>query len=211
MKFRGACRSKPEPVRPKCGVSSPSGFIFRGECGHDLRAPHAAAPPKDLSSDDKLAEVRKNHPSGPAEKVLSQKSRIEAERSRDILARSCSWVAHGIGRYYKGFFQEADRHPAQGATLCERSNTPSFLFLAHWYLGEIRVDTRGYEASESHYSDAVGVIERFELPPSRRNLAYMGRARGRVLNKSRDLELETLYGYVNRNRVRMPEGRMRTR
>ncbi len=132
-----------------------------------------------------------------------------AERSGDIVSRSVTCMNHGISCYGKGSFEEADRHLIQGTALSERGNFPVYVASAQWYLGEICVDTGSYETSASHYSEAEKILDRFELFPSWRNLLGTAWARAKVLNTGRGIELETLYGYVDRNRVKMFEGSIR--
>jgi class 3 adenylate cyclase len=57
------------------------GRKFCGECGHDLTvSPDSKPPPKDLSPDDKVAKIQRYLPQGLAEKILSQREKIEGER-----------------------------------------------------------------------------------------------------------------------------------
>ncbi len=79
-KFCNECGRKVELVCSECGKGNPPASKFCLECGHDLGTSPAAAPPKDLSFDDKLAKIQKYLPSGLTEKILSQKSKIEGEK-----------------------------------------------------------------------------------------------------------------------------------
>ncbi len=79
-KFCNECGRKLEVGCPECGKSNPPGSKFCLECGQDLRSAPAAAPPKELSFDEKLAKIQKYLPSGLTEKVLSQRDRIEGEK-----------------------------------------------------------------------------------------------------------------------------------
>jgi class 3 adenylate cyclase/tetratricopeptide (TPR) repeat protein len=139
----------------------------------------------------------------------SHEAVLLAERSGDIVSRSFAHVTHGISCYGKGSFQEAERHLVQGTALCESADVPVYLVLAQWYLGEICVDTGGYETSGSHYSEAERVLDQFEALPSLRNLLRTAWARAKVLNNSRSIELETLYTYVDQNSVKVFEGWIR--
>ncbi len=79
-RFCNECGRKLESVCSECGKGNPPTSKFCLECGHDLRTPPAASPLKDLSFDEKLANIQKYLPSGLTEKVLSQRGRIEGER-----------------------------------------------------------------------------------------------------------------------------------
>jgi class 3 adenylate cyclase len=81
-RFCSECGRKIEIGCPQCGNPNPAASKFCLECGHDLRTPSAAALPKNLSSDEKLAKIQKYLPSGLAEKILSQRDKIEGERKQ---------------------------------------------------------------------------------------------------------------------------------
>ena len=85
MKFCGECGARLEMICSECGSSNPPQFKFCGQCAHNLvagsQAPAQPAP-RDLSLDDKLANIGKYLPTGLAEKVLSQRDKIEGERKQ---------------------------------------------------------------------------------------------------------------------------------
>lgn len=81
-RFCSECGRKIEIGCPQCGNLNASGSKFCLECGHDLRSTSAAALPKDLSTDEKIAKIRKYLPTGLAEKILSQRDKIEGERKQ---------------------------------------------------------------------------------------------------------------------------------
>jgi class 3 adenylate cyclase/tetratricopeptide (TPR) repeat protein len=64
---------------PECQFDNADGMNFCGKCGYKL-SPSSKTAPKDLSFDEKLEEVQKYLPKGLAEKVLSQRDKIEGER-----------------------------------------------------------------------------------------------------------------------------------
>ena len=74
VKFCGECGSKIENICPKCSFNNPSQFKFCGECGHNLRPP-SALPQKELSFDEKLANIQRYLPEGLIEKILNQKNK----------------------------------------------------------------------------------------------------------------------------------------
>ena len=86
-KFCGRCGTKIESICPSCQSPNPPDFQFCGDCGHDLTQPFAA-PPKDLSFDEKIAKIQKYLPSGITEKILSQRDRIEGEK-RQVTVMFC--------------------------------------------------------------------------------------------------------------------------
>ncbi|NNK85462.1 MAG: AAA family ATPase, partial [Desulfobacterales bacterium] len=81
MKFCGECGAKLEALCPKCDFANPTTFKFCGECGHPLV--NTTAPlPQEPSLDDKFSKITKYLPEGLAEKILSQKDKIEGERKQ---------------------------------------------------------------------------------------------------------------------------------
>jgi hypothetical protein len=65
----------------ECGAENSPENNFCDECGGDLSAPPKPLP-KDLSPDDKLAKIQRYLPQGLAEKILSQRDKIEGERKQ---------------------------------------------------------------------------------------------------------------------------------
>ena len=79
--FCGDCGAPLELSCPNCGSNPPLGFKFCNNCGHDLRKPTEKLP-IDLSFDQKIEKIQKYLPKGLAEKILSQRDRIEGERKQ---------------------------------------------------------------------------------------------------------------------------------
>jgi class 3 adenylate cyclase/tetratricopeptide (TPR) repeat protein len=68
-------------ICPKCNFPNPPEFKFCGECGHNLTVP-SEPPPRDLTLDDKLANIQRYLPKGLTEKILAQRGKIEGERKQ---------------------------------------------------------------------------------------------------------------------------------
>ena len=81
IKFCEQCGAKLELECPNCKAKIPLDKKFCGDCGYNLSQPFAA-PPKDLSFDEKIAKIQKYLPSGLTEKILSQRDKIEGEKGR---------------------------------------------------------------------------------------------------------------------------------
>jgi class 3 adenylate cyclase/tetratricopeptide (TPR) repeat protein len=79
--FCGDCGAPLEVSCPNCGSTPPREFKFCNKCGHDLRKPSEGLP-LDLSFDQKIEKIQKYLPQGLAEKILSQRDRIEGERKQ---------------------------------------------------------------------------------------------------------------------------------
>ena len=80
-KFCRECGAKLVLTCPKCQFENILSDKFCGWCGHNLTQLFAA-PPKELSFDEKIAKIQKYLPSGITEKILSQRDRIEGEKKQ---------------------------------------------------------------------------------------------------------------------------------
>ena len=80
-KFCNECGHKFEITCPACKTANRIGSKFCDECGSRLALPVEQAPDY-LSFDEKLTKIQKYLPRGLAERILSQKDRIEGERKQ---------------------------------------------------------------------------------------------------------------------------------
>ena len=78
-KFCRECGTKLVVTCPKCEFKNIPSDKFCGDCGHDLTQPSPTIP-KELSFEENIAKIQKYLPSGIAEKILSQRDRIEGEK-----------------------------------------------------------------------------------------------------------------------------------
>jgi tetratricopeptide (TPR) repeat protein len=60
--------------------------------------------------------------------------------------------------------------------------------------------------SKEHYEKASWVLENIRSFPSWANFGKVGLARSKVMNKEKDLDLESLYAYSRNNKVKAIEG-----
>jgi hypothetical protein len=86
-KFCKNCGAELECVCPSCGRSCESDSSLCDQCGHDLNGPREAHS-KERSFDKKLARIQKYLPTGLAEKIVSQRDKIEGER-RQVTVMFC--------------------------------------------------------------------------------------------------------------------------
>jgi len=68
-------------ICPKCSSSNPVDSGFCEKCGHNLSL-SVKPPPKELSPEEKIDKIQKYLPKGLAEKILSQREKIEGERKQ---------------------------------------------------------------------------------------------------------------------------------
>jgi len=82
LKFCGKCGAELTLACPSCGTINPSRFKFCGECGQRLISPGPGTSPRELSFSEKLDKIQRYLPYGLAEKILSQRGKIEGERKQ---------------------------------------------------------------------------------------------------------------------------------
>ncbi|MFC1856910.1 adenylate/guanylate cyclase domain-containing protein [Thermodesulfobacteriota bacterium] len=80
-KFCGKCGKKLSLICPNCDSENTSGNNFCEECGHNLTIPLEPTS-KGLSPEEKVEKIQKYLPKGIAEKILSQREKIEGERKQ---------------------------------------------------------------------------------------------------------------------------------
>jgi tetratricopeptide (TPR) repeat protein len=136
----------------------------------------------------------------------TEETLLRAEESGDILSKAVAYGSHGISCYGKGFLKEAEKHLLKGAEFCEKINLVSYNFGAHFYLGETYFESEDFARSKEHYEKVISISENTQAYPSWAGLAKVGLARSEVMNKGKDVNLESLPVYSRNNKVKMLEG-----
>ena len=131
-----------------------------------------------------------------------------AEESGDIYSKAPSHAAQGISYYGKGFFKEAVGHLLKGAEFCERIIIPLWDSFARYSLGDSYFDMGEYQESQNYYNEAVSILEQGKLLPSFSNLCKIGSARAMIMNNEKDINLESLYDYYEKQTYRLFDGWM---
>jgi ribosomal protein L40E len=80
-KFCRECGAKLLMTCPQCAAELVPGDKFCGKCGHNLSLPSEPSP-RDVSLDEKLANIQRYLPKGLTEKILAQRGKIEGERKQ---------------------------------------------------------------------------------------------------------------------------------
>jgi class 3 adenylate cyclase/tetratricopeptide (TPR) repeat protein len=89
---------------PKCHFENPKGAKFCNECGQYIASPHVTPPPI-LPVDEKFAKIQRYLPHGLADKILSERDKIEGER-KQVTVMFCDMA---------GFTPLVERHGAEKA------------------------------------------------------------------------------------------------
>jgi class 3 adenylate cyclase/tetratricopeptide (TPR) repeat protein len=129
-----------------------------------------------------------------------------AEESGDSLSKAISYVSHGMSCYGKGLLEEAEQHFLKGLNFSERINLHSWNAIARIFLGEIYFETGNFPGSKEHYEKGSWILDHNRLWPSLENLGKVGLVRSKVLNKEKDMDLESLYIHSRNNKVKAYEG-----
>jgi len=129
-----------------------------------------------------------------------------AEESGDIYSKAIAYTLHGVSCCGKGLLEEAEKHLLMGVEFCERINYHSWNAYARFNLGEVYFELGDFHSSKEHYEKGSWVFEHNRMLPSWANLTKVGLARSKVMNKEKDVNLESLYVHSRNNKVKAAEG-----
>jgi tetratricopeptide (TPR) repeat protein len=129
-----------------------------------------------------------------------------AEESGDIYSKAIAYVIDGIFYHGKGFPGEAEKYLLRGLKFCETINYYFWDFAARINLGETYFETGDFPRSKEYYEKGIRVLEDNRLAPSWANLQKVGVARSKVMNKEKDVNIESLCAYSRNNKVKVIEG-----
>jgi tetratricopeptide (TPR) repeat protein len=106
----------------------------------------------------------------------------------------------------KGLLEEAEKYFLKGLNFSERINLHSWNAIARIFLGRIYFETGDFPRSKEHYEKGSWILDHNRLWPSMANVGKVGLVRSKVLNKEKDMDLESLYVHSRNNKVRAFEG-----
>jgi class 3 adenylate cyclase/tetratricopeptide (TPR) repeat protein len=129
-----------------------------------------------------------------------------AEESGDIYSKTMAFVCHGISCYAKGFLEEAEKYLLKGLEFCGKINVFAWDANAQFHLGETYFEMGDFLRSKEQYEKGSRAIEGSRLWPSIAGLEKVGLARSKVMNKEKDVNLESLYAFSRNNKIRALEG-----
>jgi class 3 adenylate cyclase/tetratricopeptide (TPR) repeat protein len=129
-----------------------------------------------------------------------------AEESGDIYSKALGYSSHGISCYGKRLLKEAQEYLLKGAAFCEKIDYHSWKAFARFNLGRTYFEMGNFAKSKEYYEKANWVLENIRLWPSWLNFGKVGLARSKVLNKEKDVDLESLFTYLRNNKVKILEG-----
>jgi class 3 adenylate cyclase/tetratricopeptide (TPR) repeat protein/ribosomal protein L40E len=129
-----------------------------------------------------------------------------AEESGDIYPKAMAYVIHGACCYGKGLLEEAEKYLLKGLEFCERINFAVWDGGAQFHLGDTYFEMGNFQRAKEHYEKATWAFERNQSFPSWVGFGKVGVVRSKVLNKEKDVDLESLYAHSRNNKLKVPEG-----
>ena len=129
-----------------------------------------------------------------------------AEESGDIYSKAMAYVIHGGSCYGKGLLEEAEKYLLKGLEFCERINFAVWDGVAQCSLGDTYYEMGNFQRSKEHYPKGIWAFERNQSFPSWVGWGKVALTRSKVMNKEKDVNLESLYTHSRNNKVKVLEG-----
>ena len=126
-----------------------------------------------------------------------------AEESGDIYSKAWAYPSMGFAYYYKGIFKEAIEYLQKGFDFCEKTNLSWMDFEAQVHLGLSNMEIEDYERSKYHFNRAIQIADQGKYGRSRINAFKIWLAAAKVMNKEKDIDLDTLYRYASDNQIKL--------
>jgi class 3 adenylate cyclase/tetratricopeptide (TPR) repeat protein len=129
-----------------------------------------------------------------------------AEESGDIYSKAIAYSSHGTSCYGKGSLEEAEKYLLKGLEFCERISFSGWDAANQYALGDTYSEMGNFQRSKEHFQKGIWAFERNRLFPSWVGWGKVAIARSKVMNKEKDVNLESLYAHSRNNKIRVAEG-----
>jgi class 3 adenylate cyclase/tetratricopeptide (TPR) repeat protein len=129
-----------------------------------------------------------------------------AEESGDVYSKTIAFVSHGFSCYGKRLLKDAENYALMGLEFSERIDLPHAYGAVALLLGEIYFEMGDFQRSNEHYEKGIRAFERARLFPSLAGWGKVNVARLKIMNKEKDLNLESLYAHSMNNKIKAAEG-----
>jgi tetratricopeptide (TPR) repeat protein len=136
---------------------------------------------------------------------ISHEAVLLAEECSDIYSKGMTYSIHGSLCLAKGLIDEAINFALKGAELCEKISLYSYAMMAHTMLGEAYFEKGDFDKSGDHFEKACLLMENNRQFPSWLSGSRLGLIRSKVLNGERDVEIDSLFSYSKKNRLKSAE------
>jgi tetratricopeptide (TPR) repeat protein len=134
----------------------------------------------------------------------TQEAFLIAEESGDIYSKAIAYFGHGVSCYGKGLLEEVEKHLVKGLEFWDPLHSRNAA--ARFFLGETYFEMGDLSKSKEHYEKEIWLYENIRSCPSWTNLGRAGLARSKVINREKDVNIESLYPHSRNNKVRAFEG-----
>ncbi len=142
---------------------------------------------------------------GPALQV-SKEALQAAIESGDIQALQVAYSSQGMSYYYKGYFQETEKHLLEGIALYEKVCLGGWGVLATGFLGWAYHDMGNYGLAKKYHQQCISIYEDFKILPSWLNCNRLLLKMNRILNGETDIDIHKLDALIKaheKNRLAM--------
>jgi predicted ATPase/class 3 adenylate cyclase len=139
----------------------------------------------------------------------SQEALTIAEESDDIYSKVWAYTAHGRNCLNKGHLEEAIEYLLKGIDISERLDFIENLYLSRVPLIIAYNEIGDYGKAKNHCDKLIFMAKQAGLGPSRINYIKTCLALTKVLDNKKDIDLESLYNYVEENKIKLFEISMR--
>jgi tetratricopeptide (TPR) repeat protein len=131
-----------------------------------------------------------------------------AEESGDPLSMAEAYTSHGFALYYKGFLNRAEEYLLKGTAVSERINYAVMLAVASWALGDIYIEMQAYQKAKDYIKKQLSLLEALGLRLYM-DSTWISLARAKIMSDDSDIDVESLIGWVNHNKVKLYDGIIR--
>jgi tetratricopeptide (TPR) repeat protein len=129
-----------------------------------------------------------------------------AEESGDIYSKAIAYSSHGASCYGKGLLEEAENYQLKGLDFCERISISGWDAANQYHLGDTYFEMGYFQRSKEHFEKGIWAFERNRLWPSWVGWGKVAIARSKVMNKEKEVDLESLYVHSRNNKIKVVEG-----
>jgi len=129
-----------------------------------------------------------------------------AEESGDIYSKAIAYISHGTLCYGKRLLGDAEKYLVKGLEFCERINYDLWNAVSRFHLGETYFEMGDFRRSKEQYEKGSLLLDKIRCFPSTANLGRIGLIRSKVMNKEKNLNLESLFTHSENNKMKIQQG-----
>jgi tetratricopeptide (TPR) repeat protein len=139
---------------------------------------------------------------------ISKEAVKMAEEIGDVYAKAMAYTAHVCSCLCKGFFEEALQYHLKGIDSAEKSGLFLWNGFIHEFMGQIYFELGEYQSSINFFEKANKLVGSKRGWPSYVNFCKTQTLRAQIMNGEKQIHLKTLYSYIDKNKMKIYEGRL---